>query len=197
MISNKNYKKKDRIDTPRIFLRPMVESDAELIVSWINHLAKEQHSVFFNKLENLTIEQHLSWFKKRKNNRFDYIFFERVKEIPIGAVHFKNINKSTGVAEAGKIIGDFSFRKKGFAKEAFGFWLKYGFENLRLKKIYIFTDTNNISNINLNLKLGFQIIEEKKIFKNKVQEFLKMEISKHDISKINNVLNTDLSNKNF
>ena len=197
MTSNIYFKNRNRIMTPRLFLRPIVKNDTGLIVEWRNHLAKEQHSVFYDKDENLTIEKHLDWFENNRKNRIDYMFIERSENTPIGMLHFKNINKLSGIAEAGKIIGDYSFRKKGYAKEAFGFWLKYGFEQLNLQKIYIYTDTQNTSNIGLNLKLGFKKVNNKNKLINKSQEFLKMEISKLDIGKINKALSIDQENNNF
>lgn len=179
------------INTPRLFLRPMSESDSSLIVSWKKDLLKENHNVFQNS-ENLTVEKQFSWFKNKRKNRIDYIFCDKLNKKPIGYVHFKNINKSLGEAEAGKVIGEITYKKKGFAKEAFGYWLNYGFDNLKLEKIYIFTDVNNTDNINLNLKLGFQILQEKKKLIIKGNEFLKMEISKNDIVKIKNALNISL-----
>ena len=92
---------------------------------------------------------------------------------------------------AGKMIGDYSFRERGFAKEAFGFWLKYGFEQLGFEKIYIYTDKKNTSNIGLNLKLGFKKVNIENKPNDHSQEFLKMEILKSDIRKINKALSID------
>lgn len=183
-------KKINIIYTPRLFLRPMTESDTNLIVSWRKVLANEKNSAFINDNKNLSSEKHLLWFKNKRDNRMDYIFCEKINDKPIGSVHFKNINKLEGVAEAGKMIGEITQKKKGFAKEAFGFWLKYGFEKLKLKKIYILTGKTNTRNINLNLKLGFKILEVKKKLIVKGEQFLKMEILKKDIDKIKNAINT-------
>ena len=53
------------INTPRLFLRPMSESDSSLIVSWRKVLLKEEHHAFFDDSENLTVEKQLSWIKKK------------------------------------------------------------------------------------------------------------------------------------
>lgn len=179
------------ISTPRLFLRPITESDTNLILSWRKALLKENYNAFKNS-ENLTVEKQLSWFKNKMKNRIDYIFCDKLNKKPIGYVHFKNINKSLGEAEAGKVIGEIAYRKKGFAKEAFGFWLKYGFDKLKLEKIYIITEAKNTDNINLNLKLGFQILQVKKKLIIRGHEFLKMEILKNDIVKVKNALNISL-----
>ncbi len=191
MTLNIDFKNKNRIITPRLLLRPIVKNDTELIVEWRNHLAKEQILIFFDQEEELTIEKHLAWFKNNRKNRIDYMFINKSENKPIGILHFKNINKLLGIAEAGKMIGDYSFRKRGFAKEAFGFWLKYGFEQLGFEKIYIYTDKKNTSNIGLNLKLGFKKVNIENKPNDHSQEFLKMEILKSDIRKINKALSID------
>ena len=187
MTTHDIFEKKSRIDTPRLFLRPMTETDADLLVSWRNVLAQETYSVFLNR-EKLSIKKHLAWFNSKRYNRIDYIFCDKPQGNPIGTVHLKKIDKLRGIAEAGKIIGDFSYRKKGLAKEAFAALLKFGFEDLRLNKIYVLTDIKNITNINLNLKLGFKVVQQEKKINLLNKDFLKMEISKDSMYKLNKIL---------
>ena len=182
----KNLKKKDKILTPRLILRPMVESDSKKVVSWIKILSQESYSVFLNKKKNLTIKRHLSWFKNNKKNRIDYVFFEKLSKKPVGTLHFKEIDNFLGTAEAEKFIAIF-LSEKIFAKRIW-YWLRFGFQKLGFKNIHIFTDANNINNINLNLKLGFKIVDQKIKLK-KDKNFLKMQISKPDIIQINKALN--------
>lgn len=187
MTTHDIFEKKSRIDTPRLFLRPMTETDSALIVSWRNLLVQEAYSVFLNR-KKLSIKKHLAWFNSQRYNRVDYVICEKSKGNPIGTVHFKKIDELRGIAEAGKIIGDFSYRKRGLAKEAFAVWLKFGFEDLKLNRIYILTDIDNIANIKLNLKLGFKVIQQEKKIRVLNKDFLKMEISKDAMNKINKIL---------
>lgn len=163
----------------------MILSDAELIVSWRNAL--DARSMFFN-CEELSMEQHMKWFKGCRCNRVDYVFCENSKGKAIGTVNFKNIDELAGCAEAGKLLGDISFRKKGLATEAFAAWLQYGFDVLKLKHIYVFTRQNNIANINLNLKLGFKVVESEEEIKPSMEDFIKMEISMKAMDALNKVL---------
>ena len=48
------------------------------------------------------------------------------------------------------MIGNKKYRGKGYAKEAYTLWLKYGFSELNLEEIYGRTMIDNISNIKLN-----------------------------------------------
>ena len=111
----------------------------------------------------------------------------KLSKKPVGTLHFKKLI-ILGTAEAGKFIGDFSFRKKDLQKRHLDIGLDLDFKNLVFKNIHIFTDANNINNINLNLKLGFKIVDQKIKLK-KDKNFLKMQISKPDIIQINKALN--------
>jgi|APSaa5957512576_1039674.scaffolds.fasta_scaffold07957_2 RimJ/RimL family protein N-acetyltransferase len=178
MSSHKYYEQSLKINSERLFLRPIIENDSDLIVSWRNSLEVRSMLVDTDKL---TIETHLKWFKSSRCNRIDYVFCENTKGKAIGTVNFKNIDELVGSAEAGKLLGDVSFRKKGLAKEAFLAWMKYGFDVLGLKKIYIFTRKNNIGNINLNMAIGFNFVEQDNKINTLMDGFIEMEIFPKDL----------------
>ncbi len=76
---------------------------------------------------------------------------------PIGLMGYLDFDKESGKAEIRKLIGNAEYREKGLAKEATILWLRYGINNLKLKKIYLNTIENNIRNVTLNKELGFQV----------------------------------------
>ena len=76
---------------------------------------------------------------------------------PIGTVAFLNHDTDNHKAELRKIIGDPEYRGKGYGKEATKYWIKYGFERLKLKKIYLNTTDTNFHNIRINEELGFKV----------------------------------------
>ena len=67
------YEQIARIGTPRLYLRPMLESDAELVVSWRNESTTR---VMFCSNEIISVASHLDWFRAHRNNRVDYVFCE-------------------------------------------------------------------------------------------------------------------------
>lgn len=174
-----------RIDTPRLYLRPMAESDAELIVSWRNE--PTARAMFFSN-EKLTLDKHLDWFRGHRHDRVDYVICEAHHGKPIGTVNFKNIDQQAGSAEAGKLLGDMAYRGKGLAKEAVAAWLLYGFDVLKLSHIFVFTRVENVSNMNLNLKLGFKVVEAEDISLALSEGFIKMEISSEAAGAIRQIL---------
>jgi len=78
-------------------------------------------------------------------------------ETPIGSVAFLNYDVNHLKTELRKLIGNIKYRGKGYAKEATKLWIKYGFCNLDLKKIYLNTFDTNIRNIRLNEEVGFRV----------------------------------------
>lgn len=99
------------------------------------------------------------------NNRSDvklFGIFTNVDNIHIGNIKFDEINLLNKSATFGILIGDKDFRGKGFAKEAIiasVLWLK---DNYDIETIKLGVDHENISALNLYLKLGFKIINKTK-----------------------------------
>jgi ribosomal-protein-alanine N-acetyltransferase len=111
------------------------------------------------------------------NNRSDVYLFGvfRIKgSVHIANVKFNEINLLNKSATFGILIGDKNFGSEGFAREAIiasVLWLKdyYDIETIKLG-----VNHENISALNLYLKMGFKIIEKTKtgghIMETKVRE---------------------------
>ena len=153
MRSHKYYEREERIDTPRLWLRPMQEEDAETVVGWRN--ARETAAMFFVPPPSLA--EHRRWFRGRRRGRADYMIIRRDEDRPVGVVNFRHVDIERGVAEGGKLLGDMQSRGQGMAKEAFAAWVLYGFGRLGLQRVMIRTREDNNTNIHLNRKLGFHI----------------------------------------
>lgn len=145
----------ERIESEHLLLRPMQEQDAEFIVTWRNDPDINQ---WFFSSGKLTVESHLEWFKKRES-RIDYMICLKPALQAIGTINFANIDERNKTAEAGKMIGDKNLWGKGFGTEAFRLWVKYGFEKLKLDKIYVRTYPDNTRNMKVNQKIGFEVEE--------------------------------------
>jgi RimJ/RimL family protein N-acetyltransferase len=96
---------------------------------------------------------------------------------PIGLMGYLDYDIHQHKAEMRKLIGDEEHRGKGYAKEATKLWIKYGINNLGLKKIFLNTIENNIRNVTLNKELGFQvegILRKECFIDNKYFDLLRM-----------------------
>ena len=146
----------------RINLRPLKITDTPTIIRWRNDVTIKKWMI---NQDSISKESHIDWFNSRKN-RFDFIIEENKSKKPIGTLNLKLTSKSE--AEIGKLIGENSFLGKGYANESSNLLINFAFNNLYLKKLFVYTKTTNQKNINLNKKLGFKIEQEMKINSNQV-----------------------------
>ena len=80
----------------------------------------------------------------------------------IGNIKFDEINLLNKSVSFGILIGDKNFRGKGFAKEVIIASVLLLKDNYDIEKIKLGVDHENISALNLYLKLGFKTVEKTK-----------------------------------
>jgi RimJ/RimL family protein N-acetyltransferase len=96
---------------------------------------------------------------------------------PIGAMAYLDYDPEQGRAELRKLIGEPAARGLGYAREATQLWIRYGFEVLKLRKIYLHTLDTALRNIRLNESLGFVvegILRNEIVFEGVARDVLRM-----------------------
>ncbi len=126
-------------------------TDYEVVNSWLEDELGRMFLLSRLNNEDTTLDK----ITKDERNLLGLITLE--DSTPIGLMGFLDYDSKQNKAEMRKMIGSEEYREKGFAKEATMLWIKYGLNNLGLKKIYLYTIENNIRNVTLNKELGFQI----------------------------------------
>ena len=139
-----------RIETPRLYLRPLARADAELVVGWRNEPANADMFL----LPPPTLEQHLAWFDAPRVGRIDWVIVDRARDVPIGTLNYKRFDDASGSAETGTLLGDTASRGKGFAREAKAAWMLYGFAALGLERVEVVMRADNAAIIHINTVLG-------------------------------------------
>ena len=137
-------------------LRKLTIDDSQKVVEWRNasFVKKNLYSQ-----EDLTLEQHIDYFHRFVENGLIHQFVILADGTPCGTSFLKNINAEEGVAEFGIFIGEKDFIGKGIGKAAVKMTLKYGFECLKLKSIYLTVLADNISALKSYLSAGFKTSE--------------------------------------
>jgi UDP-4-amino-4,6-dideoxy-N-acetyl-beta-L-altrosamine N-acetyltransferase len=170
------------LKTKRLYLRPMLEEDAQFIVEMRNN-SKILNSLFSYKM--ITVQEHLKWYKNNLNNdnRIDLMIGEKDDNKLIGTVNLVDIDYKNQKAEFGIIIAE-SFWNKGYAYESSQRFIDHSFNHFNLNKIYLEVLKENNAAINLYEKLGFKkegILKED-IFKNgKFKDVLIMSLFRDDL----------------
>lgn len=167
--------KKD-LNAAKVRLRPILAADTEKIVAWRN---KEFVRKNFIYQKPFTEEGHMAWLREQVEPGYVAQFIICVGQREIGSVYLRDIDREAGTAEYGVFIGDEEALGCGYGTEAAKLTLAYGFETLRLQKIFLRLLEDNEGARKSYEKAGFCMIEgrrERVTLEQGVREVLFMEI---------------------
>ena len=145
-----------------LMLRPLPDklikeskNDALLMAKW-RKIHLESFSTVFQPTEAGTKK----WLKHNYfNNYEDIIFFiETNDKIPFGHVSLYNFNRNE--CEFGRVIKGFNVGPKGSMAIASMEVINWGFNSLKLNKIYLEVFADNERAVNLYFKLGFSLVKK-------------------------------------
>lgn len=141
----------------KVSLRPITLSDTDLIVNWRN---KPEVRTQFVYQKPFTAEGHRHWMetKVKTGEVVQFIIVSRETNMPIGSVYFRDIDRENNSAEYGIFIGETECFGKGYGSETAQLFLKFGFEELNLHRIFLRVFSDNIRAIKSYKNAGF--IEE-------------------------------------
>lgn len=152
------------LESERLVLRPMEESDAPDVVRWRNDPRISGVSESRGEGKVYTVDGQLQWFRETRNERIDYVVIVKDVKRPIGVWSFKKYHAETfsKSMEQGRLIGEQWALGQGYAKEAAAKWTEFGFDYLRLDAIFALHKTANLVPRKINLALGFEVCENAK-----------------------------------
>lgn len=135
----------------KIILRDFTECDIADKIRWIND---PLNNAYLHYDIPLCYDKTLEWFRNKNNNtRHDFIV--EYEGISVGVIGFLNIDRTNSKAEYYICVGESNYKGKGIATIATKLLLSYGFNILRLNKIYLNVDSKNIAACRLYEKTGF------------------------------------------
>ena len=133
-----------------VTIRKMKFSDIDLKIKWINNKENNKFLHYDLPLEKSKTEK---WYEKNKDNkqRFDGVIV--CDDMPVGLIGLLSISNDS--AEYYITMGESVYKRKGIAKKASKLLIDKAFFEYNLNKIYLYTETENISAQKLFEKLGF------------------------------------------
>lgn len=154
--SQESIGKIDRRELPlvgdRIIIRQYQDpDDAELLRRWLPDKYGRYFVLSCATAQSITIEA----LTLGPDNHLGIVTL--TDGTPIGAMAMLDHSKEQRRAELRKLIGDPTYRGRGYAEEATRLWIQYGIEGLNLEKIYVSTLQTQIANIRLNETIGFKV----------------------------------------
>jgi ribosomal-protein-alanine N-acetyltransferase len=146
------------INTPRCLLRSLHEDDvSEQYVGWLNDPSSNQF------LESRLIAQTKSTVSAFVQENFRspssilFGIFDRLNPSHVGNIRLSEVDQHHLTAEIGFIVGDVSFRGKGYASEAITAVTNWAFADLKLYKITAGCYRENIGSSGALAKAGFHL----------------------------------------
>ena len=120
----------------RIILKPISSADTLDIIKWRNNPNVKCNFIF---REDFTVEMHEKWLKTKvaSGEVVQYIIIIRDNLKHIGSVYFRDIDSVNKSAEFGIFIGDKDSRGHGFGLETTTLFTEFGFDNLKLHRIFL------------------------------------------------------------
>lgn len=135
-----------------ISIRKFESTDIPKKVEWINN---PENNKYLHYDIPLNIEKTRKWFESNKDrtDRFDAVI--EVDGISCGTIGLLSIDQKNKKAEYYIAMGETSLKGKGVSTYASKLLLEYAFDILKLNRIYLFTETENLVAQKLFEKVGF------------------------------------------
>lgn len=154
-----------------VIIRPITEKDIPDKVRWYND---DEIVRFLHYEDKFTVEKSLEWLRKIQHDTTRYENVIQIKEGDniknVGIIGLFNIDLKNKKAGFYITIGEKEYQGKGIAKMAAIKFLAHCFLKFDLKKIYLYTDVENIRAQKLYEKLGFVkegLLRKELFYKNK------------------------------
>ncbi len=143
------------LENSKVILRPIDETDTENIVTWRNKDSVKRHFIY---RKPFTIEGHTAWLQNmvKTGKVAQFIIYSQELGKDVGSVFLRDIDQDNRKAEYGIFLGEDDARGHGIGTAAAKLIVKYGFDELRLHKIFLRVFADNIRAIKSYEKAGFR-----------------------------------------
>ena len=148
----------DKILTPRLKLRRIVESDLPLLVAWSHSEIAHGKYLTPDRIDERTGLAHIvsGAFWNDENRVF---LIELRDERPIGTLHYWLRSGQKDCAVMALKISEQEMRNNGFGTEAQKYAIIHLFTRMKILCVEMYTDINNRAQQRCLQKLGFELID--------------------------------------
>ncbi|MFA6082079.1 MAG: GNAT family protein [Patescibacteria group bacterium] len=160
----------------KITFSPLKLEDIKLRTKWIQN-PKVKANLGWQIRNGVTHKDNVRWFNRYQKNKYDKRFTVKANGIPVGLVGLTGQNPVDKHAELFIMIGEDEYRGLGIGRKACEYIIKYGFEKLKLHKIFLAVYSYNLPAINLYKSLGFEVegvLKEQVFYDQKYQDEIQM-----------------------
>lgn len=136
-----------------VTIRKFEKRDIPNKVKWVND---KRNNAYLHYDLPLEIAKTEKWFDSNQDrvDRYDAII--EADNIPVGLIGLLNIDQKNKKAEYYISMGEVEYKGKGIATQASRLLLDYAFIELKLEKVFLYTEKENIGAQKLFEKVGFE-----------------------------------------
>ncbi len=144
------------LESERVLLRPLRLTDVEgNYPQWLNDPKVCRYNSHGEKLYTKEMAREYIELVNSSDSYEVFAIIDKANDIHLGNISLQQIDRKNNNAEFAILIGEKAYWGKGYAFEAAQRVLRFGFETLKLHRIYCGTSEANIPMQKLALKLGF------------------------------------------
>lgn len=151
-------------------LCPISSQDCKTVYHWRNSTRVNQY--MYNQSQ-IAWDEHANWFNNMLNSRTSVYWTIEVERKKIGLACINEIDRASCCGDWAFYIAEENFRGAGIGSAVELFVTNYGFNFLRLNKMYCEVLCWNKAIIRMHQKFGFHSIGKKNVFirgKGKIEE---------------------------
>ena len=137
-----------------IKIRPHKKTDVPFRVAWLNN-PKANKFIGDMSGRKTTLRKQRQWFDDYLKDKHKKFFTICDNKTPVGFMGLTKIDKVKRNADLFIVIGEDKYRGRGFGELAILYLINYGFNKLKLHKIYLGVYEENKQALKLYKKLGF------------------------------------------
>jgi len=165
-------RKTSLLKSENIFLRTLQSNDVEDVLAWENDtknwgVSGTQTPFTKDEIEKFVNSEH----DIQLNLQIRYVICLNKNNQAIGTIDLFDLNPQDQHVGVGLLIASSDHRKKGYATEALTTLIDYCRNELSVVHVFCNIQKDNLGSIRLFEKLGFEFIEEQKLFKNNVNHY--------------------------
>ena len=140
----------------QVYLRPAERNDLALFVRWFNDA---ETASFLSMRAPMSIAAEEQWFERllgeQGKSRWHFVMCKLDGGQPIGTIGLFDVDEVNGSAGMGIVVGEKSLWGKGYGTDALNALLDFGFGELRLERIWLEVNDDNLRGKRSYEKCGF------------------------------------------
>jgi len=141
----------------RVYLRPAERDDIPHFVRWLNDA---ETASFLSFRAPMSIAQEQDWYEKllvdQGKSRWHFVMCLLDGGQPIGTIGLFDLDTVNGSAGMGIVVGEKSLWGKGYGTDSLNALLDFGFGMLRLERIWLEVNDDNLRGKRSYEKCGFK-----------------------------------------